>query len=64
MKLMSPHEKATLIALLEKMPTTTPCNVCIHYDAGLCRDAGQKIPDDIKDIGCEDWKFDKASVPF
>lgn len=62
--MLTPHEKMTLIALLEKMQTTTPCNACIHYDAGFCRDANQAIPDDIKDVGCEDWKFDHNSIPF
>ncbi len=64
MKLLSPHEKQTLIALLEKMPTTTPCNACKNYDCGFCRMAGEKIPDDVRAVGCEMFAFDKGSIPF
>lgn len=62
--MMSPHEKLALIALLEKMPTTTPCTACTYYDTGFCRSAEAKIPDDVLEVGCELFKFDPNSPPF
>lgn len=64
MKLMTPHEKLTLIELLEQMPTTTPCNVCMNYDCGFCQLCHQKIPAEVLDEGCGDWKFNAKSPPF
>ena len=67
----TPHEKATLIALLkhltawiEQTPTTTPCNLCRNYDCGSCQLAGEKIPADVLESGCEQWDFDPNSPPF
>ena len=62
--MMTPHEKAALLKLIEKIPTTTPCNACVNWDAGNCQLCNEKIPDDVKDIGCENWKFHPDSPPF
>lgn len=62
--MLKPHDKATLIAMLELMPTTTPCSACVYFDNGMCRDAQQMIPDDVLPEGCDDFKFDENSPPF
>lgn len=63
-ELLTPHEKIELLRLVEKMPTTTPCNACVNYDCGYCKIPKEKIPDDIINVGCEDWQFAPNSPPF
>lgn len=60
----TPHEKVALIAFMQKLETTTPCNSCVNWDCGNCRLYGEKIPDDMKDKGCENWVFAIDSPPF
>jgi len=62
--MLTPHEKLELLRLMEKLPTTTPCNACRNYDCGSCQLAGETIPDDVLATGCEQWDFDPASPPF
>lgn len=62
--MMTPHEKAQLIKLIEKIPTTTRCADCLHYDGGFCKTAETMIPDDVRESGCELWEFDPTSPPF
>lgn len=61
---LTPHEKAALISFMQKLETTTPCMTCIHYDCGNCKLCNDKIPDDVKKVGCESWVFAKESPPF
>jgi len=69
----SPHEKATLLALLrdltawiEQLPTTTSCMSCQNYQAGWCGldESAGKIPKDVVASGCEQWIFAPDSPPF
>lgn len=62
--ILTPHEKAQLLRLMEKLPTTTKCTDCRNYDAGYCQLAAEKIPDDVLATGCEVWEFDPNSIPF
>lgn len=62
--MLTPHEKQQLLKLIEKLPTTTPCNACVNWSAGFCQLCNEKIPDDIKDAGCEAWEFSPNSIPF
>jgi hypothetical protein len=64
MKLLTPHEKVALLRLIEKLPTTTPCMACQNYNAGWCKLCNDKIPNDVKDAGCESWVFAANSPPF
>lgn len=62
--LMTPHEKAQLMRLIEKLPTTTKCTDCINYDCGACKLADEMIPKDVLPVGCEQWEFSPDSIPF
>lgn len=62
--MMTPHEKAELIRLIKKIPTTTECADCMHYDGKFCKAAGAEIPDEVRKTGCELWEFDETSPPF
>jgi hypothetical protein len=64
--MLTPHEKVALLRMLEKVPTTTPCNACQNYRAGYCGldEGAGKIPLDIQATGCNEWKFAPDSVPF
>jgi hypothetical protein len=62
--ILTPHEKLELLRLMEKLPTTTPCNTCRNYDCGSCQLAGEIIPADVLESGCEQWDFDPTSPPF
>jgi len=65
-KMLDPHEKVTLIALLERMPTTTPCMACQNYRAGWCAldESAGKIPAEVVESGCDSWVFCETSPPF
>lgn len=47
--MLTPHEKAQLLRLVEKMPTTTPCMSCQNYRAGWCGldESARKIPAEV-----------------
>lgn len=70
--MLTPHDKLGLLALLQKVmdwlqnevPTTTPCNLCRNWDCGRCQLADAVIPDDVKNVGCEQWDFDPNSPPI
>lgn len=64
MKMLDPYEKAALISLLEKMPTTTPCTACINYACGSCNLWGEPIPADAIKDGCEKWGFCDTNPPL
>lgn len=61
---MTPHEKLALIRLIEKLPTTTPCNACVNYDAGSCQLWEDTIPKETLPNGCDNWDFSVSSPPF
>ncbi len=62
--ILTPHDKAQLIRLIEKMPTTTKCTDCRNYSCGSCQLADEIIPQDVLPVGCEQWEFDPNSIPF
>ena len=64
--MLTPHEKVALLRMLEKIPTTTPCNACENYRAGYCGldESAGKIPMDVAAVGCENWTFSPTSIPF
>ncbi len=62
--LLTPHEKAELIRLIDKMQTTTQCPDCKRFQNGYCTSAEAIIPADVMDTGCELWEFDPVSAPF
>lgn len=62
--MLTPHEKLELMRLIGKLPTATPCNLCRNYDCGSCQIAGEKIPANVLESGCEQWDFDPSSPPF
>lgn len=61
---LTPHEKMQLQRLIEKLPTTTRCVDCRNYDCGSCQLAGEMIPQEVLQDGCEQWEFDPNSPPF
>lgn len=70
--MLTPHEKITAIKILEvaikqleNTPTTTRCFDCKNYDhLGSCAKWEEKIPDEVIETGCDEWKFDPSSPPF
>ena len=62
--IMTPYEKEQLLKLVAKLPTTTECPDCHHFDGGYCNAAQSKIPDDVMKVGCELWEFDPTRPPF
>lgn len=69
--MMSPHQKQSLLLHLEhawqaasEMPTTTPCNACIHFSQGFCRRWNDAIPKETLEMGCGEWEFLSYSCPF
>ncbi len=65
--MMTPFEKIALLALIDKIPTTTKCVHCIHLDTmpnNYCMKWQDRIPDDVMKSGCPDWEFDKEAMPF
>lgn len=64
MSLMTPHEKAALMALIEKIPTTTACPDCKHFDFGVCQKWGESVPATVLQDGCPEWVFNPESPPF
>lgn len=68
---MTPHQKISVLKHLEdawesinKMPTTTPCTLCVHFDFGACKLWKDAIPATFLEKGCDKWTFDKNSPPF
>lgn len=62
--LMSPHEKAQLLRLIEKLPTTTKCFDCQYWQNSACALAGAAPPPEVLETGCEQWVFNPQSPPF
>lgn len=69
--MLNPHDKLALINSLkkaleesEKLPTTTPCNLCVFFRDGNCSKWKERIPPEVIGVGCEEWKFDQFTPPF
>lgn len=54
----------SLLVYLESIPCATPCRACNHFDLGTCKKWEITIPDDIKEVGCEEFNFNSQSAPF
>ena len=61
---MTPHEKAELLRLIEKIPTLRVCPDCVSFDMGFCNKFNEPIPSEWLDKGCDEYIFDKNSPPF
>jgi len=66
--MISPHDRYSAIEYLKKaievvssLPTTTPCQNCLHLSAGYCNLWKSVVPNDILPKGCEKWDFDRLS---
>jgi hypothetical protein len=55
-----------VMGVLEFFSQETKCSDCVNFSAGLCKLCipPEKIPTDILPVGCQQWKFDKDSIPF
>lgn len=62
--MMSPHSKAELLRLIEKIPTTTRCVDCFYFAGGFCNKWDDAIPQEVLESGCEAFKFNERSPPF
>lgn len=62
--LLTPHEKAELIRLIDKLPVATMCQDCKGFEGGYCAKAEAMIPQDVLESGCELWEFNSDSPPF
>jgi hypothetical protein len=68
---LTPHQKLNLLQSLEQaweaansLPMTTPCNLCLYWDAGFCKRWQDKIPEENKEAGCGEFMFNEDSPPF
>jgi len=48
------------IQILEGIPTSTPCGVCVEFSGGYCNRHQAHVPDDFQAKGCADF----CEVPF
>ena len=62
--MMSPHEKARLLKVIEAIPTSRACIDCVNWRNSICTLAGVMPPGEILEVGCEAWVFDEFSAPF
>ena len=65
------HDKNSLLAALEnikqyleKLPVAKPCNICIHYSSGFCKNWHTEVPEEARADGCEKFQFNPHSAPF
>jgi hypothetical protein len=60
---LDPRQKQEMLILISALETSTPCDLCLHWNHGFCRYWKETVPAETLPNGCEKWEFIDAT-PF
>lgn len=71
LQMLSPHDRQYLMNVVkeilryvENQPTTTHCWDCVHNQQGYCDKWDERIPDEAKEKGCNEFIWNDLLPPF